>query len=66
MYQELHKDQEWHDGTFTIWSDKFSKLTPWHYTDGVSIWLAPVDADPEDEFLTDKHAKPRSLRERKG
>lgn len=51
MYDELHKDRPWHDGTETVWAEKFSQMTPWHYRDGVSLYLAKTDENPEDRFL---------------
>lgn len=62
MFHELHKDKPWHDGTYTIRMAEFSLLTPFHYTDGVSIGLGVDDFDPDDKFTTDPSAKPWTLR----
>lgn len=51
IYDELHKDRPWHDGTEAIWAAEYSKVTPWHYRDGVSIYLAKFDENPDDDFL---------------
>lgn len=50
-YEALHNDQPWHDGTFTLWADKRSDDYPFHYLDGVEIWVSPEDLTPEDDFL---------------
>lgn len=51
-YDELHADEPFHDGTFTDWSAKRTDSHPYHYRAGVSIWVAPVDVNPDDKFLT--------------
>lgn len=51
LYDDLHKDRPWHDGKERIWSKEFSKLTPWHYRDGVMLYLAETDENPDDDFL---------------
>lgn len=51
LYAELHKEQPFHDGTFTFWAEKRTKAHPFHFNDGVTIWLSPVELDSADEFL---------------
>lgn len=51
LYDRAHKDRPYHDGTFTIWQEKRSLLTPFHYRDGVTIWLSKDDLTPDDDFL---------------
>lgn len=51
LYGLLHEDMPFHDGTFTRWAKKASRDFPFHYLDGVSIWLSPVEANEEDDFL---------------
>jgi hypothetical protein len=51
MYDELHKGKPFHDGTFTDWAEKFSTATPFHYLDGVEIWVSRQDLTPDDDFL---------------
>lgn len=60
-YDELHEAAPFHDGTFTEWAEKPSAATPYHFRDGVSVWVAPVDLSPGDKFLSDPRApgKPR-------
>lgn len=57
-YDELHEDRPYHDGSFTRWAKEPSRQTPYHYRDGVSVWVAPVDLSPDDNFLTDAKAVP--------
>lgn len=51
LYEELHKDEPYHDGSFEQWSKTASADFPFHYSDGVSIYLAETDENPEDDFL---------------
>lgn len=51
MYDKRHEDQPFHDGKELIWSDKPTKVTPFHYRDGVTIWLSPTELNPDDKFL---------------
>lgn len=54
-YAELHEKRAYHDGTFprdlSDWAEKRSAETPYHYLDGVTISVAPVDLAPHDHFL---------------
>jgi len=34
------------------WSEKPSRLTPFHYRDGVTVYLAETDENPDDNFLS--------------
>ena len=61
MYEKLHEDKPWHDGKFQIWGEKYSSITPWHYKDGVTIYLARTNENPDDKFTTDVNAKPLGL-----
>lgn len=47
----LHEKAPYHDGTFTLWSDKPTPVCPFHYSDGVTIWVSPDDLTPDDDFL---------------
>jgi hypothetical protein len=51
QYERLHKQLPYHDGTFKSWAAEPSRSHPYRFTDGVTIWVAPVDLDPEDDFL---------------
>lgn len=52
-YDQLHKEKPFHDGTFRIWMEKPSQLTPFHYRDGVTIWISEEDltSADDDDFL---------------
>lgn len=52
-YDQLHEAKPYHDGTFNLWSKDRSPLFPFHYRDGVTIWVSPDDLTPEDDFLDD-------------
>lgn len=58
MYAELHEDQPYHDGSFLVFGEKATPLTPFHVEDGLSIYLSEVDDNPDDDFLTNKFAQP--------
>lgn len=51
LYEEMHKDLPYHDGTFKSWAKDRSREFPFHYNDGVTIFAAPVDLQPDDDFL---------------
>lgn len=55
-YDQIHEKRPFHDGTFTQWAESASAAFPYHYRDGVNIWVAPVDLAPHDRFLTDPNA----------
>lgn len=50
-YEQLHKDVPYHDGTFKSWARERSSSHPYHFRDGVRIWVAPEDLAPDDDFL---------------
>lgn len=50
-YDQLHEALQFHDGTFTQWAKAAGPETPYHYRDGVTIWVSTVDLDPEGTFL---------------
>ena len=51
MYDLLHEERPFHDGSFARWSKERSWDYPFHYLDGVNIWLSPVELNPDDDFL---------------
>jgi hypothetical protein len=57
-YAELHSERSFHDGTFTSWAKERSRSHPYHFGDGVSLWVADQDAAPWDEFTTKVNASP--------
>ncbi|MDF9716032.1 hypothetical protein [Nocardioides sp. ChNu-99] len=52
LYAQLHKDAPYHDGTEESWAKDRSPDHPFHYSDGVTIWIADEDVNPDDRFLT--------------
>lgn len=57
-YQDLHKDQPWHNGTFTSWRAERSRSHPYPAGAGVSFGVADRDITPWDRFTTDEYASP--------
>jgi len=53
-YRALHEDRPYHDGTFGHWSKEPSLSAPYRFDDGVTIWVASTDVNPDDDFL--KHS----------
>ena len=51
MYGEKHKDRPFHDGNDRGWSDKATARAPFHFRDGVRVWVSPYDLTPDDKFL---------------
>lgn len=52
LYGLLHEEQPFHDGSFRSWAKSPSTSHPFHYLDGVSIWLSPTELDADDDFLS--------------
>lgn len=50
-YDDLHKDAPYHDGSFGLWAKERTPDQPFHYKDGVTIWVAATDFTPHDHFL---------------
>lgn len=50
-YDRKHEDAPFHDGTFRRWSRDYSRGTPFHYRDGVAVWVAGEDVNPDDQFI---------------
>lgn len=51
LYALQHEKRPFHDGSFERWAEKPSREYPFHYADGVTIYLAETDEYPEDDFL---------------
>lgn len=58
LYDLLHRDAPFHDGTFTRWAKSPSTTYPFHYSDGVNLRLTETDERPGDDFLTNVRAQP--------
>lgn len=52
-FDEIHEDTPWHDGTYTVFTAKPTTATPFHYMDGVTLWVSSKDLSPDDDFLGD-------------
>lgn len=52
QYKDLHKERPYHDGSFSRFTSEPTAATPFHFEDGVEIFVAAFDANPGDEFLT--------------
>jgi len=57
-YRRLHKDLEWHDGTFTRWAKEPSAEFAYHIDAGVHIGVSRTDLAPWDKFTTERDASP--------
>lgn len=57
MFGLLHAKEPFHDGSFTIFTEKPTRLTPFHVNDGTSFYLSETDERPWDDFLTNRYAK---------
>lgn len=51
-YEQAHKQLKYHDGTFKAWSAERSPQFPFHFNDGVRIWVSQENHTPDDKFLT--------------
>ena len=57
QYDRIHEELPFHDGSFKVWRAERTDRTPYHYLDGVRLWVSVNDLTPDDDFLTD----PRDL-----
>lgn len=51
-YEELHRERPFHDGSFSRWSKERTESTPFHFQDGVEVYVSLTDDNPDDDFLT--------------
>lgn len=58
-YQALHEDRPYHNGDFKDWAAERTAAHPYHYLDGVTVYVARTDLNPADGFLADERATPR-------
>lgn len=58
MYDRLHEKEPYHDGGELVWSEKATRLSPFHYRDGVTVYLAETDENPDDDFLAQRRQGP--------
>jgi hypothetical protein len=57
-FDRLHHEMPYHDGTYQRWAKDQTSEFPFKYDDGSHIYTASADADPDDDFLTNKNAVP--------
>jgi hypothetical protein len=55
-WASLHADRPFHDGSFRSWAKEFSDSHPFHFNDGVLVWVSDVDYSPADQFLRSEYA----------
>lgn len=51
IYEERHRERPFHDGTFSNWSSKRSSTHPFHFRDGVRIWVSKWDLTPDADWI---------------
>lgn len=51
LYDQRHEAAPYHDGSFEDWAKERSASHPYHYRDGVRLWVSDVDYSPGDAFL---------------
>jgi hypothetical protein len=52
LWDQLHADKPFHDGTESSWDEKRSMSHPYRYDEGVTIVAMLEDLTPDDKFLT--------------
>lgn len=50
-YGAKHEKQPFHNGRDVGWSKDSAKHAPYHFREGVRVYVAPFDVNPEDDFL---------------
>lgn len=51
LYALNHEKKPYHDGTFSNWAAEPSRDFPFHFTDGVRLWMAREELAPDDDWL---------------
>lgn len=52
-YAAQHEKKPFHDGTFHGWSAERTPDAPFHFTDGVSLYVSEQEPAEGEDFLTD-------------
>lgn len=55
-YDEMHEAEPFHDGTFTRWAKDPSDEFPFHYRDGVTVYVTAEDLTPDDDFIVPRQS----------
>lgn len=50
-YDARHDAMPFHDGSFGSWTKDRSPAHPFHFRDGVTVWVHGTDLNPDDDFL---------------
>lgn len=50
-WSEKREDAPFHSGNEQGWAKSFSTRTPFHFRDGVRVWVSPHDLTPGDTFI---------------
>lgn len=51
MYGEKHDEAPYHNGSDAGWSKKSTRKSPFHFRDGVQVWVSEHDLSPDDRFI---------------
>lgn len=51
LYAMKHDEAPFHSGKERAWAKKATKKQPYHYRDGVRVWVASEDLSPDDHFI---------------
>ena len=57
-WAKLHEKEPYHDGSFQVWSKTRTPETPYHYDDGVTIWVTDTDHGIGGDFLGEGYEPP--------
>lgn len=55
-YDEMHEAKPFHDGKFTSWVEKADDTHPYHFRDGVTIFVTAENLTPDDDFVTSRQS----------
>lgn len=55
-YRALHEEMSYHNGTFDDWAKKASKSHPYHFMDGVRLYVSETE-DTSEDFLSPQRAE---------
>ena len=50
-FGEKHKAKPFHNGREKGWAKDYSPQTPFHFRDGVRVWVSQHDLTPDDAFI---------------
>lgn len=51
-YAAQHEKKSFHNGTFSgVWSEHRTERTPYHFSDGVTLYVSEDEPDADQDFL---------------